>query len=124
MPLTQFRLDEHFRKDERLQKRSQFKRAERRGRRVSSRHLVVYGAKNDLDWSRVGITVTRKVGIANQRNRWKRRIREIFRRNKREFPGGYDFVVIVKHTAPADPDFTTLRDEMIALLNEAATARR
>ena len=91
---------------------------------MSGRHFVVYANTNDLDWSRVGITVTRKVGIANRRNRWKRRIREIFRRNKREFPSGYDFVVIVKHSAPADPDFTTLRNEMITLMNEAVKARR
>lgn len=122
--MTQFRLDQQFRKDERLRSRGQFKRTERAGRRVSGRHFVVYANTNDLDWSRVGITVTRKVGIANRRNRWKRRIREIFRRNKREFPSGYDFVVIVKHSAPADPDFTTLRNEMITLMNEAVKARR
>jgi ribonuclease P protein component len=119
-----FRSDQRLRKGERLQTRAEFKRAERRGKRVSGRHLVVYAHPNSLDWSRLGITVTRKVGPANRRNRWKRRVREIFRRNKADYPAGYDYVVIVRKSAPVDTDFDVLRDEMVALLNRAAEGTR
>jgi len=82
---------------------------------------VVYARPNALEWSRVGLTVSRKVGKATRRNRWKRRLREIFRRNKALSPVGYDFVVIVKHSAADEPDFEVLRQEMIELMNQAAS---
>lgn len=118
--VASFRLDERLRKAERLRARAEFKRTERRGRRVSGRHFVVYARANSLDWSRLGITVTRKVGTATRRNRWKRRVREIFRRNKAEVPRGYDFVVIVRRSAPAESEFGALRQELLSLCERAA----
>lgn len=65
----------------------------------------------------MGLTLSRKVGNAVRRNRWKRRIREIFRRNKDEFPKGYDFVVIVRKQVrdAEEPDFLSLRDDLIEM---------
>ena len=75
----------------------------------------------------MGITVSRKVGNAVARNRWKRRIREIFRRNKADWPVGYDFVVIVRSRKakggikPAEPAFEAIKTELIELVNESVT---
>lgn len=120
--MHEFRLDERLRKEERLLRRFEFKRTQR-GRRAKSRCFVVYGQPNGLSWSRLGCTVSRKVGKAVHRNRWKRRLREIFRRNKPQIPSGYDFVVIVKHSAPVDPSFDGLRDELIEAMRNAARER-
>lgn len=49
---------------------------------------------------RIGITVTRKVGNAVQRNRVKRVVREVFRRNRERFPRGCDIVWIARDGAP------------------------
>ena len=49
---------------------------------------------NQLTVTRLGIAATRKFGGSVQRNRAKRLIREMFRRNK--IAGGYDIVVIPK----------------------------
>ena len=58
-----------------------------------------------MTWSRLGVTVSKKVGKAPRRVRWKRLIREVFRRNKDTFSPGYDFVVIVKkQQLPTDRD--------------------
>lgn len=100
-----FREDERLRKVERLRQRAQFLRAQRIGKRRSSKRLVVYAAPNGLTWSRLGVTVSKKVGKAPRRVRWKRLIREVFRRNKDTFSPGYDFVVIVKkQQLPTDRD--------------------
>ena len=100
-----FREDERLRKVERLRQRAQFLRAQRVGKRRSSQRLVVYAAPNGLTWSRLGVTVSKKVGKAPRRVRWKRLIREVFRRNKDTFSPGYDFVVIVKkQQLPTDRD--------------------
>jgi len=51
-----------------------------------------------LDYSRIGITVTKKYGKAHKRNRMKRLVREFFRLNKPLFKQGYDFLIIVKNS--------------------------
>lgn len=113
-----FRDDERLRKAERLRKRREFLATRRRGRREASRRFVVYARENDRPHARLGITASTKVGKATVRNWWKRRIREIFRRHKREFPPGYDFVVIVKGAADQGSP-SELRDELIGLFNRA-----
>ena len=55
--------------------------------------LVVQAKKNGLEYSRLGLSIGRKVGNAVQRNRWKRVIRECFRKQRRQLPSGLDIIV-------------------------------
>jgi ribonuclease P protein component len=50
---------------------------------------------------RIGVTVSRKVGVAVVRNRVKRWIRECFRRRRSEFPRHVDMVVVARPAAAA-----------------------
>ncbi len=54
---------------------------------------------NDKGESRLGITVSAKVGKAVVRNRIKRRLREFFRRHRREIPLHQDVVIIARKGA-------------------------
>ena len=74
---------------------------QRGGRRVHTEHFVLVVLPSPTGLRRLGITVTKKVAKAVGRNRVKRVVREVFRRNRSIFPEGYDVVVIAKSGAPA-----------------------
>ncbi|RJX29993.1 MAG: ribonuclease P protein component [Desulfarculus sp.] len=85
----------------RLTKRSQFISMSSQARRAGSRHFVVLWRANGLAFSRLGITVTRRVAGAVGRNRLKRLVREAFRTAGPSLPPGLDLVVIAKAGARA-----------------------
>lgn len=115
--------DERFPPAERLRKRPQFLHARRRGRRGEGSWVVVYVVDNDLGFPRLGVTASKKVGNAVVRNRYKRRLREIFRRNKARFGTSHDVVVIVK-AREETPRFDTLRDDVFRALDRASKGGR
>ncbi|MFW5966846.1 MAG: ribonuclease P protein component [Persicimonas sp.] len=108
-----------MRKAERLRKRPEFLKAQREGQRRARGHFIVYARPTGRRYARLGVTASRRVGNARRRNWWKRRVREIFRRNKVDIPIGFDYVVIVKASASRD-DYAVLAEELIELF--AATA--
>ena len=63
----------------RLRARHEFTAVQARGRRVSTRHLVLLGSPNTLGRDRLGVIASRRLGGAVLRNRAKRRLREAFR---------------------------------------------
>ena len=65
-----------------------------RGVKIHSRYYTVFILRNAGGVGRLGIAATRKLGGAVERNRAKRLIREVFRRNK--IAPGFDVVVIPK----------------------------
>ncbi len=64
--------------------------------------------------SRLGLSVSKKVGKAFVRNRWKRLLREAFRLSRRELPNGFDFIVIPTRQDKV-PSLETLVDDLIKL---------
>jgi len=60
--------------------------------------LVLYGcpAAAGSTTTRIGLSVSRRVGNAVIRNRWKRRLREAFRAVRPRLPAGNDFVIVVR----------------------------
>jgi ribonuclease P protein component len=110
---------ESFPKTARLRKRPQFLRLSRTGKKVHSANFVVIGKANDVGETRLGVTVSGKVGNAVVRNRIKRLVREFFRRHRRKLPPGLDVLVIAKKE-PADISFSQIGNE----LEKSLTDRR
>lgn len=110
-----YQRDNRFRSAERLRKRNEYLKVQNRGDRSDGDRFVLYTHPNHCEWPRLGVTVSRKVGSAVERNWWKRRIREIFRTSKRHFPGGHDYVVIVKAEADREA-FDRLKQELLGLV--------
>lgn len=85
---------------DRLKKRPDFRRVQSTGRKIHTPHFVLAALPREGGGAtRLGITVTRKVAPAVGRNRIKRVMREVFRRNRDLFPPSSDVVAIAKDGA-------------------------
>ena len=90
------------RKRGRLSRSGDFDRVYRDGRSHSNRFLTLYAFPRDEDEAdaggdvRLGVSVSRKVGGATERNAVKRALREAFWSLGERLPEGYDFVLVAR----------------------------
>ena len=89
-----------FAREDRIRARSEFQAVQGRGRKVHTAHYLLLVLPRTDERSRIGLTVTKKIGTAVERNRVKRVFREVYRLNRALFPSGLDVVVIAKSGAP------------------------
>lgn len=106
-----------FPRECRIRRGADFQRAYRRRAVVSDELLVVHSCENGLDHPRLGLSVSRKVGGAVVRNRWKRLLREAFRLVRRELPRGVDLIVIPR--AEVEPELQQLMASLADLARRA-----
>ncbi len=81
--------------------------------------LVIHADRNTLAHSRLGLSVSRKVGGAIVRNRWKRLIREAFRASQADFPDNLDLVV--RPRRGAKPELQAVLGSLCKLANRLDT---
>jgi ribonuclease P protein component len=102
--------DRRFRSEYHLRRAADFRRAYGRRCTASDGLLLLFGYPNGLAYSRLGLSVSRKVGGAVVRNRWKRLLREAFRLSRERLPAGLDLVVIPR--AAAKPELCGLLESL------------
>jgi ribonuclease P protein component len=89
----------------RLSRSAEFERVYRQGRSHGSRHFVLHAfpreqtSSQPADGPRLGVSVSRKVGGAVDRNRVKRLLREAFRAEAGALPDDVDVVIVARPDA-------------------------
>jgi len=87
-----------FRRASRIRRRSDYLRIQQHGKRVHTSHFVMIVLSHQ-SCQRLGITVTKRISRAVGRNRIKRLVREVFRRNRYLFPDHCDVVMVARNGA-------------------------
>lgn len=112
---------ERLRAGERLRQSSDYLRCYRKGRRKAGRLALLYFIPNDAGHPRLGVTASRKVGIAVRRQLLKRRVREIYRRSA--VRAGLPSLDLVVHLQPGAgiASFDELSRELLAHLQHVVS---
>ena len=121
--MTANRASYAFPRETRVVRSDDFKRAHESPAFAADEVLVVKLARNEggpakLAPARLGLSVSRKVGNAVIRNRWKRRIREAFRLTRSRLPTGID--IVVRPRRGGEPSFDAIHESLPRLVDRAA----
>ena len=81
----------------------EFRRIYRKGKSLVSPQMVLYWQKNRQGQSRLGITVSTKLGHAVVRNRCRRRLREVYRLETPRLRQGYDIILVARTRTATAP---------------------
>ncbi|MGD9719725.1 MAG: ribonuclease P protein component [Pirellulales bacterium] len=110
---------QRFRRHDRLRSGADFARTYARRASASDGMLLIYVRENTLGHARLGLSVSRKVGGAVERNRWKRVLREAFRLSRDRLPPAIDLVVIPRADA-SQAQLSTAAESLVKVANRAA----
>ncbi|EDL64155.1 ribonuclease P protein component [Bacillus sp. SG-1] len=112
-----------MRKEQRVKKNIEFQEVFKKGTSIANRQFVVYKLhKEDQQYFRIGLSVSKKIGNAVVRNQIKRYIRQVFLELKDEVKNNYDYVIIARKPA-ADMDFHEIKKSMIHVLKKSKALR-
>lgn len=108
-----------MKREQRLRTPAEFRRVrDVAPRGIAHPLLVLHLAPNELNYTRVGITVSGRVGKAVERNRVRRRLREALRARLSQLPRGKD-VLITARPASANASWVELCAAVDTLLARA-----
>jgi ribonuclease P protein component len=87
-------MDEKFTPQERIRKKKDFLHLYKKGKRYRGKYFTLIYLANELTFSRTAVVASKKLGNAAQRNRTKRWLRTLFRRNKELLERPLDMIFI------------------------------
>ncbi|MCX7951227.1 MAG: ribonuclease P protein component [Clostridiales bacterium] len=111
-----------MKKVERIKRNAHFRLIYKKGKSISDSNLVMYYSKNGNNLNRIGVSVSKKVGNSVVRNRYKRLIREGYRKNKSIFKQGYDIIFIARNGI-LKSDYHGVEKSIISLLKKVGLVK-
>jgi len=114
---------QRFRPEDRIRRKAEFERAYSSGRRISSKLFTLIALTSEHGRSRLGVTISKKVGGAVVRNAVRRRIREAFRRNRNAIVSDIDIIIHVRPAA-SEARFHELEAEFLGALRRYGSETR
>lgn len=111
-----------FTKTERLTRKKEFEKVFHEGKVFKNDKVVFYVMPNNIQNSRLGLVVSKKVGNAVRRNRAKRLLREAYRLNKHLLTTHVDIIVIPRHPFSSDLKLSDIESgfkKLLLQINEA-----
>ncbi len=100
-----------------LKKNFEFRRLYTKGKSAVTPFVVVYCRRNGQGCNRLGYTVSTKLGKAVERNRVRRRLREIYRLNAHSLKSGYDIVIVARGRC-VDGDYHKMESAFLKACSE------
>ena len=97
-----------------IRKNSEFQKVYKSGTSYANRLLVMYVKRSENPDTRIGISVSKKVGNSVVRHRITRLIREIFRLHRLETDSGLDIIVVARPAAK-DSDYQKMESAYMHL---------
>jgi ribonuclease P protein component len=80
-----------------VKKNFEFSNIIHNGKFVKNESYAIYYKDNKLDYYRFGISVSKKLGNAVQRNKYKRQVRFIIDKYKKYYQNGMDYIIIIRN---------------------------
>ena len=102
----------------RLKKRYQFNYVYKSGEHFSGEHMVLYVASSKTKNIKVGLAVTKKVGHAVVRNKVRRRLREIIKKQVPNLKQNNNIIVVARDNI-TEASFEKLSNEFLKLIKKA-----
>lgn len=99
-----------------IRKNTEYQAVYKAGHSSATGLLVMYVMENGRDISRLGISISKKVGNSVIRHRFSRKIREIFRLNKYRTKTGYDIIIVARNPAK-EASYKSLEKDYVKLLS-------
>jgi ribonuclease P protein component len=100
-----------------VQKSREFSKIIHNGVFFKNKSYVIYYKDNDLEIYRFGISVSKKLGNAVNRNKFKRQLRFIIDKYKKNYQNGTDYIIIIRN-GYIDLDFKTKEEDFVYLINK------
>jgi ribonuclease P protein component len=115
-------MNETLSPQERIRNKKEFSHLYQKGSRYRGKYFNLIYISNDLSFSRMAVVISKKVGNAVKRNKIKRQMRTLFRRNKDLLQGSFDILIIAKKEI-LDTPWLILQEEYFTALRSIGQKR-
>ena len=92
-----------------------FEKIMNEGKCNKNRSFIIFSLKNELPYDKYGISVSKKLGNAVFRNKYKRKIRSIIDNYKKNYINGKDYIIILRRGA-RDRSYQELEKDFLDLM--------